>query len=120
MAGKRQDWIVGIGGSEIDYVDLILYKDFTVDEIKQELVELIKESRISDCRNRHGCDHDFETCNEECWAYDFGTETVEEVEERKIWNNSEEIELYAYANFNEYHEDYVAVPLCAIRTVERE
>lgn len=80
------DWIIGIGGTNLDGV--ILYKfNGTVQEVKQKLLDMVKEDKASDIEN-----------------WDFGTEILSEVLDQTGVEN----EFYAYGCYYDYHIDYTA------------
>ena len=78
------NWIIGIGGSDLDGVDVLRVYG-TKPQVKKYLLELAKDER----------------CSED---YDFGTETINEILERD--NGS----LYAFNCFYDHHTDYEATP----------
>ncbi len=97
---KRQDWIVGCGGSDLNGVGFEILKNATVQEVKEFLVySCVQSARDQD---EDGCLGGS--------TYDSGTESVEEV--------YGEEELQAYADFNEYHLDWTAKPLSKVTTYE--
>jgi hypothetical protein len=80
----KHQWIVGVCNTDSDGVDLIGFYG-TEDEMKAKLVEMVQEFRLEDD------------------SYEYGTETVDEVDVR--WNGTE---LYAYGCYSDYHIDYSA------------
>ena len=116
--GERQDWIVGIGGNDLNSVNLMLYKDRTPDEMKQVLANLVVFAHSNDCHNRHGCRDDFKTCKDyatcDCYMYQGGSDTAKDIEEASDGT------LYGYANFLDYHLDYMASPLSIVQVIERK
>lgn len=89
---KKRDWIIGIGGSDNDGVNMYRFTG-TTSAVKKELVRLVKEARDEDAN-----------------IWDFGTEDVSEMQERSDGSGS----YYAYACFSDYHIDYEATPLAYI------
>lgn len=82
----KMNWIIGICNTAADGV--VLRRAYgTKEQIKELLVKYVNEDRIED---------------EDCW--DYGCESVEEIEET---SNGE---LSAYATYCNYHIDYTAVP----------
>lgn len=83
--GKKENWIIGVGGSELDGVDI--YRVFgRKTQVKQKMLQLIQETQ--------SLDED---------SYESGTETIEDIEERP--NGS----LYACVCFWYSHVDCEAV-----------
>ena len=117
---RRQDWILGIGGSELNDVHLFLYKNKTVDEMKQTMVCLVSEDcyREAETWGYNPSDHENEKNEDIIREYakcDGMTESVDEVTETKIYEHSEDVMLSAYIWFREYHLDYTAQPLDTLR-----
>lgn len=90
---EKFDWIIGIGGSEADGVDMHRFHG-TEYQAKRHIVNLVKEDR----RNNAGC-------------FEYGTEKIEEVEAR-TYDGS----LYAYGCYSDYHIDYEAARLDKMET----
>ena len=88
------DWIIGISCSEAEGVRLYSFSG-TISQVKEKLVSLVKEDR----------ENDFE-------SYDCGTEKVEEISD---FSNGGNYELYAFANYSDYHIDYTAKELSHIK-----
>lgn len=79
------NWIIGVCCTESDGV--FIYRIYgSREQVKEKLLELVKQDQES---------------NLESW--DYGTETVEDIEERGL------NELYAYGCYADYHIDYSAV-----------
>lgn len=104
----KRDWILAIGGSDEDGVTVFLYQGWTKDEMKQELVytceslrEMYEEEPYSAPSGEYSGD------------YDFGTETVEDVQERDNGN------LYAYICFEGLHIDVEATPMDELKGVSK-
>ncbi len=87
MKSVKKDWIIGIGGTEVD--DVLVYK-FTGTEYqaKCKLLQMLKNDIAND---KDG--------------YDYGTETVSEVDVQSDGR------LYAYSVYSDYHIDYSATPV---------
>ena len=83
-------WIIGCGGATADGVGLTKVVG-TKEDVKGILVSLVNEARQDDKEN--------------CY---YGTESVDEVEERPTGS------LYASACFNDYHIDWEAWPLSIV------
>lgn len=82
---KKQNWIIGIGGSDID--DVVTYRVFgTKTQVKKELVRLVKEEK----RNNDADD----------WEH--GTTKIADIEEVSPDH------LYTYACFRDFHVDFSA------------
>lgn len=79
-------WIIGCGGTNADGVGLTKVVG-NKNDIKKILLSLVNEARQDD---------------EENW--DWGTESLDEVEERPTGS------LFAFACFNDYHIDWEAWP----------
>ena len=88
----KEQWIVGICNTNGDGVDLIGFYG-TEDEMKTALVDMVQFDREVDEED----------------DYEYGTESVEEVEVR--YNGTE---LYAYSCHYDYHIDYSAKRLSDI------
>ncbi len=86
----KEQWIIGICNTDSDGVDLVGFYG-TEDEVKAELFGMVQSDR------------------EEDDGYEYGTESVDEVEVR--WNGTE---LYAYGCYYDYHIDYSAKRLSDI------
>ncbi len=87
----KRDWIIGVGGSELD--DVLVFKfTGTVRQAKLKLLDMIKEDRAGE---------EFQ----DWWS---GTENIEEIQE---FANGR---LYAYGCWDNYHIDYSATPTDAI------
>ena len=89
---KKQKWIIGIGGSEVDGVVLNTFVG-TEAGAKTALMKLIREDRKAD---------------RESW--DYGTENKGEI---ALTDGG----LYGYNCFSTYHIDYTAKPLDEIKEV---
>jgi len=84
---KKEDWIIGIGGTEED--DVSMYKlTGTRYQAKREIMRIIRRDRENDKE-----------------SYNYGTENIKEIEERGDGS------LYGYNCFSDYHIDYAARPL---------
>ncbi len=82
----KQNWIIGIGGSNAD--DVIVYRVFgSKNEVKKHLLSLVKEDKKND---------------KEIW--DFGTSSLKEIDERTDGS------FYAFGCYSDYHIDYTASP----------
>lgn len=106
MSEIREEWIVGIGGSDVDGV--IFYRATgTEAEMKQILFDLVSNDR----KNDPG-------------AWEFGTESADEVESDAAYhpiNTNGDISgrgLYAYGCYAEYHIDYQAIPMSRISKLD--
>ena len=82
---KKENWIIGINGSDSDGVDIQKVYG-TKEQVKKELLRRVYELR--------DCDQD---------GYDLGTEDIEQIEER------EDGHLVAYICFSDFHFDLEAV-----------
>lgn len=92
-------WIIGIGGSDTDDVDM--YKFYgTKEEIKKCLLEKVINDQPTDNN-----ENDYNG-----WQY--GTDNINDIVERP--NGS----LYAYNCYTDNHTDYVALPLNKIIELE--
>ncbi len=96
---KRQDWVVGCGGSHMDSVGLTILKNATKQEVKEYLVGCVEEIKATDEDSYGG------------GTYESGTESIENVDEYKN-------ELSAYADFTNCHYDWSAEPLCEVTSYE--
>lgn len=83
---KKQIYIIGMGGSETDGVNILKVYG-TKQQVKKYLVKLVDQDRSND---------------PDSWEY--GTEKIKDVEEKPYGN------LYAYGCYSDYHIDYQAVP----------
>ena len=81
---EKQIWIIGIGGSNADDVEVQRVYG-TKEQIKQHLLALVQNEKDS---------------WSETWEY--GTETIDGIEERTPEH------LYAYACFSDFHTDFSA------------
>lgn len=86
MSDTKSNWIIGIGGNELDTVFLSRFYG-TENGVKKHLVSLVEEEKNDENRGD---------------AFEHGTESVEEV--RKQYDGS----FYAAANFSYSHMDFVA------------
>ena len=93
--GEKFDWIIGIGGSEVDGVDMHRFYG-TEYQVKRHLIKLVKE----DIENNADC-------------FEYGTDNIEEIQER-IYGNS----FYAYGCYSDYHIDYEAIKLNDLRIIQ--
>jgi len=88
-----KDWIIGVGGSELDNV--IVYKfTGTTDDAKQKLIDMVNSDR----------EHDLDD-------WDFGNESVADV---ATFAGGK---LYAYGCWRSYHIDYTATPIDTVKTI---
>ena len=88
-------WIIGVGGSEMDGVAIMRCVG-TKEWVKERMfAAVLGERNLCDVAN----------------DYDFGTECVEEIEERADGS------LYAFNCFCDHHTDYEAVPGFGIPTL---
>ena len=83
---KKQIYIVGMGGSEADGVDIRKVRG-TKQQVKKYLVDLVDQDRSND---------------PDAWEY--GSEKIKDIEEKSDGS------LYAYGCYSDYHIDYQAVP----------
>ena len=83
---KTQTYIIGIGGSEADGVNVHRVRG-TKQQVKKHLVDLVNRDRVNDSD-----------------AWEYGSEKIKDVEERQ------DDSLYAYGCYSDYHIDYQAVP----------
>lgn len=81
------EWIIAISSSDTEGIRILRYSG-TEDHVKQKLIDLVAEDRNS---------------LEETWNY--GTETVEDVEDV---SNGLGYEFYAIGNYEGFHVDYTA------------
>lgn len=88
----KELWIIGIANSESERV-VIQQVLGTVDEVKNHLVNLIKEDRKNDEEN-----------------YDFGSDDVDDIEEYYVDNDDSNkiYQLEGFATYLEYHINYTA------------
>lgn len=94
---KKQDWILGIGGSVMDGVALSIIHG-TKEQVKEHLLNcVLGEKALAD--------------NEGDW--DFGTESIEEIQER------DDGSLYAYGCYYDFHTDYEATPMEKIMRIKK-
>ena len=92
----KKDWIIGIGGTEVD--DVIVYKfTGTVTQAKEMILKLIKED-----------------INEDRDVYDSGTDELEDI---TVSSNGR---IYGWACFSDYHIDYSATPMSEIQEIKYE
>lgn len=91
---KPEMWLLGICNTDRDGVDIIRVQA-TRQEMKEYLVSCVQEDR-----------------EEDDGAFEYGTDTAEEVEE-----NGDTV-LNAYGNYSNYHIDYTARLLSDIELVE--
>ena len=84
---EKFDWIIGIGGNEVDGVKLHRFYG-TESQAKRHLIDLVKKDKLTDRE-----------------SFDYGTEKISEVEVRA--NGS----LYACGCYLDYHIDYEATRL---------
>lgn len=92
----ENEWIIAVGGTEVDGVDMVRFTG-TKAEAKKAVLRMVRKDIINDRE-----------------IYDFGTGSVDDIEERGDGS------LYAYSVFCSYHLDYVAVPLAAIPAYDRK
>lgn len=85
---EREDWAVGVGGTDNDNVNLVIYKNATENEIRHLLADLVAEAR---------------SYNESCW--ESGTENYLDVDKGCCLNPKG---LNACANFIDSHQDFSA------------
>mgnify|MGYP007106870995 FL=1 len=88
----KELWIIGIANSESERV-VIQQVLGTVDEVKNHLVNLIKEDRKNDEEN-----------------YDLGSDDVDDIEEYYVDNDDSNkiYQLEGFATYHEYHINYTA------------
>ena len=90
----KQEWIIGLGGSELD--DVIVYKfTGTTEDAKQKLIDLINKEREN---------HDPDD-------WEFGCDSVEDVA------TCSGGKLYAYGCWRNFHTDYTATPLDIVESI---
>lgn len=86
----KQNWIIGISGSDAD--DVITYRVYgTKAQVKKCLVDEVKSDK-EECET------------EEYDRWDFGTESSKEVQELPSGK------LYAFGCWSDHHNDYTATP----------
>lgn len=92
------DWIIGIGGSDLDRVCLYKFKG-SIKDAKKKLIEMIQEDKEND---------------PESWVY--GTQNTDDVKVETHKNDAgvEWCELYGYNCYSSYHIDYSAEMECGI------
>lgn len=88
----KELWIIGIANSESERV-VIQQVLGTLNEVKNHLVNLIKEDRKNDEEN-----------------YDFGSDDVDDIEEYYVDNDDSNkiYQLEGFATYLEYHINYTA------------
>ena len=91
-----EEWIIGIGGSEVDGVVFRRFKG-TEKEVKKKLFAIVKEDRCEDKEN-----------------FDFGTESVKDIQKHDSFGHPG---FYAYNCFSDYHIDYQAIRLADVQEV---
>ena len=88
---EKQEWIIGIGGTDLDAVFF-----YTAKATKNELREILsllanEEATIPEVRD----------------SFEYTSDIVER-------QNSDAIELYVYNQFDRWHTDYCARPLSTV------
>lgn len=82
----KQNWIIGMSGSEWD--DVVTYRVFgSKNDVKKHLAALVRESK-----------------NENPDCFEYGDTSIKSITERNDGS------LYAGATFSSYHNDYTATP----------
>lgn len=93
----RTDWLIGVSNMDGDRVSMFRFYG-TKEEVKQKLVEMAGYDRK--CIEEEGFDE-----------WNRGTESVEDVEERELW------ELYAYGRYCDFHIDYSAIEFSHVERI---
>lgn len=94
----KTNWIIGVGGTTLDWVNL--YRVYgSKDAVKEYLLKILSEDRDDLCAS-YGDDY-----------YEYGTEFPSEVEEKGE-------NLYAYTVYGDTHFDYVAIPESEVDFIE--
>lgn len=93
----RTDWLIGVSNMDGDRVSMFRFYG-TKEEVKQKLVEMADYDRK--CIEEEGFDE-----------WNRGTESVEDVEERELW------ELYAYGRYCDFHIDYSAIEFSHVERI---
>ena len=92
------DWIFVVSGSDTDGSFVSIFRNKTVDEMKEHIVNCVDEISQSN------------------YCFDFGTEDVEDVEER--FADDELVSLYGYASYADGHKDYEAHIMNKVKVFE--
>lgn len=88
---KSIKWLIGASGSDWDAVNIYTFEG-TKFQAKEQLLKLVKDAK----ENYDG--------------YDEGTETLDEIKEYYNPQDNSLESLYAWANFENSHDDYMAIP----------
>ena len=92
MKTPKKDWIIVIGGTEVD--DVLVYKFTGTDyQVRRKLLQMV----LNDMEN-----------DKEAW--DYGTDKLEEI---VVQNDGR---VYAYGVYYDYHIDYAATPFDQLMT----
>lgn len=82
------DWILTVSGSDTDGSHVTIYHGVSVEDMKQIIVDKIAAARED--------------------SFDFGTETIDDVEERITVDTHRLSSLYGFVSCLDHHTDYEA------------
>ena len=91
------DWILTVSGSDTDGSTVTIYHGVSIEDMKQIIVDKIAAARED--------------------SFDFGTETIDDVEERITVDTHRLVSLYGFISCLDHHTDYEAHLMNMVRVV---